>query len=102
MLTTSLITEWENSLREHFTYGLCLIALISLSSCEKNNQIPFKNIPHKEYFDLKGPVKEVQVDGYICNISEKGFDSPETLDMRTYLPVNDMLFSRCYFGKKWN
>ena len=48
MLTTSLITEWENSLREHFTYGLCLIALISLSSCEKNNQIPFKNIPHKE------------------------------------------------------
>ena len=99
MLTTSLITEWENSLREHFTYGLCLIALISLSSCEKNNQIPFKNIPHKEYFDLKGPVKEVQVDGYICNVSENGFDSPETLNMKKYLPVNNILDLRYYWGK---
>lgn len=94
-----LNTKWTNFLRNYLILCFFLIALFLLSSCEKNNQIPFKNIPHKEYFDLKGPVKEVQVDGYICNISEKGFDSPETLDMRTYLPVNDMLFSRCYFGK---
>lgn len=94
-----LNTKWTNCLKNYLILCFFLIALFLLSSCEENIQIPFKNIPHKEYFDLKGRVKEVQVDGYICNISENGFDSPTTLNIRNYHPVNDILFSRCYFGQ---
>lgn len=76
-----------------------MIVLIMLLSCDKENKhIPFKNIPHTHYFDLKGNVFDIQISFSKEIINEQGYYNPvstnlkDTPFMGEFNPVYKMLF----------
>ena len=89
-----------NSIRKSTVHSLCLICILSLlNSCLNQEQIPFKNIPHIQYFNLKGKVAEVQVESFQCGILPEGYASPNILNMQNLSPIGNAVLLTNYIHK---
>lgn len=72
--------------------------MILLSCSKKNKYIPFENIPHTQYLDLKGNICDIQMSFYKEDICEQGYYNPVITNLKgdlfpgAFNPIYMMLF----------